>query len=98
MNLKELMQNPQFTVNSISCSLIVRDQITQKEGKVIIEQSGEFSFETSDTIHKFTVSDENEKLIIADFFKRNYFCLATVKFTSKESTTFILDMIFFPRK
>lgn len=98
MLVNELIMNQDSHFTDIQCSMMVKQKIVAKNGRVEMIGNEKFRFITKDNVIDFNIVDKNNLKLIIELFNKHYYCLANITSYSnstEEGKVFFLHLSFF---
>ena len=98
MLVNELIMNQDSHFTDIQCSMMVKQKIVAKNGRVEMIGNEKFKFITKDNVIDFNIVDKNNLKLIIELFNKHYYCLANITSYSnstEEGKVFFLHLSFF---
>ena len=98
MIINELIMNQDSHFTDVQCSMLTKQRIVTKIGRVEMIGNDKFRFITKDNVINFCIVDKAELKLIIELFNKHYYCLANVtsySINSEEGKIFFLHLAFF---
>lgn len=98
MIINELIMNQDSHFTDVQCSMLTKQRIVTKIGRVEMIGNDKFRFITKDNVINFCIVDKADLKLIIELFNKHYYCLANVtsySINSEEGKIFFLHLAFF---